>query len=458
MLYRSNEALKRLIDQKRFTAYQMLSAEPASKRFGRWLLISLTVFFGAMLLPWTQNVRADGYLTSLRPENRPQPIPSIIAGRIEKWFVREGDYVSKGDTIVFISEIKDAYFDPNLLSRTEQQIKSKEMSVQSYMEKVKSLDSQIDALLQNQDLKIQQTRNKLKQAKLKVKSDSIDLVAAKTNLQIAQRQFDRAQSLYDEGLKSLTDLENKRVKLQETQAKLISAENKYLTSQNEVLNARMELNTVANEYQDKLSKAESEKFASLANMYDSEALVTKLQNQYMNYSVRQGMYFIKAPQNGYVTKINQTGIGETIKEGQEVITIMPEEYSLAVEIYVNPVDLPLIDKGQEIQIQFDGWPAIVFSGWPNLSYGTYQGTVVAIDRFISDNGKFRIMVAPAEDRPEWPNALRVGGGAQALAMLKDVPLGYEIWRQINGFPPDFYKPKSQMNNPKDASFKDEFKK
>jgi hypothetical protein len=34
----------------------------------------------------------------------------------------------------------------------------------------------------------------------------------------------------------------------------------------------------------------------------------------------------------------------------------------------------------------------------------------------------------------------MGTGAQGIALLKDVPIWYELWRNINGFPPDYYKP------------------
>lgn len=392
-----------------------------------------------MFIPWTQNIRARGSVTTIRPDQRPQMIHSIIAGRIEKWFVKEGDFVYRGDTILFISEIKDDYFDPQLLSRTRAQVMAKEMSVQSYIEKVIALENQIEALVQTRKLKLQQAENKLKQAHLKVTSDSIDFQAAIINFEIASEQFQRYEKLYKDGLQSLTDLENRKNKLQEAQAKMISAENKLLTSQNEVLNAKVELTSIDAQYRDDIAKAKSEKFTALSGKYDADAAVTKLENQYMNYSVRTGMYYITAPQDGYVTKAIQSGLGETIKEGTSIVSIMPSQYDLAVEMYVDPLDLPLIEKKQEVRIQFDGWPAIVFSGWPNTSYGTYGGRVFAIDNFISDNGKYRLMVAPDPNDHPWPDALRVGAGTFNMLLLKDVPIWYELWRQINGFPPDYYK-------------------
>jgi multidrug resistance efflux pump len=250
------------------------------------------------------------------------------------------------------------------------------------MEKVKANDNQIDAMINARKLKFEQAENKLIQANLKVQSDSVELSAAQLNFKIAKEQVVRMEELYKEGLKSLTDLETRKLKLQETQAKVISQENKFISSKNEVINAKIELQSINADYRDKIAKSESEKFATLSNMYDAEATVSKLQNQFVNYSIRSGMYYILAPQDGYITKAIQSGIGETIKEGTEIISIMPSDYELAVEMYVNPMDIPLLEKGQHVQLQFDGWPSVIFSGWPGISYGTYGGQIVAIDNFL----------------------------------------------------------------------------
>ena len=436
MLNLSDNKIGDKICKDNLRSFGMVYSYNWSKIALKLLLISAALFFVLIFLPWTQNITAKGLVTTLQPNQRPQNVTTTIGGKIEEWFVREGDFVKKGDTILFLSEIKDQYFDPNLLDRTEAQIKSKELSVASYMDKVKALDEQIDALLKTKNLKIQQAENYIMQAELTIQSDSIDLTAAINDLEISEKQYNRTKQLYEEGLKSLSDLEEKSRKLQESKAKKISTENKLLESRNKLINAQVELVSVENQYKEKLSKAESSKFTALSNMYDAEAVVTKMQNQYMNYSMRRGMYFVRAPQDGYITQTIKSGIGEIIKEGESLLTIMPAVYDLAVSVYIDPMDLPLISKGQEVRFMFDGWPAIAFSGWPNLSYGTFGGEVVAIDNFTNTNGKYRLLVAPSE---EWPDGLRVGSGAQAFALLKDVPIWYELWRRLNGFPPDFYQ-------------------
>ena len=139
-------------------------------------------------------------MTALRPDQRPQTIHSIIAGRIEKWYVAEGDYVAAGDTILRISEIKDEYFDSLLLPRTQQQVDVKTRAALSYGDKVGALENQIEALEQNNILKLQQAQNYLTIASLKVQSDSMELVQAKVNFDIGKYQLERAEQLFKEGL------------------------------------------------------------------------------------------------------------------------------------------------------------------------------------------------------------------------------------------------------------------
>jgi multidrug resistance efflux pump len=423
----------------RFQTVKNLENRPHYKILNKIIVIVSIFGLICLMLPWTQNISGSGAVTTLKPNQRPQTIQSVISGRIEKWYVKEGDFVKKGDTIMFISEIKEEYLDPNLGLNTKNQMNAKELALESYGSKVNVLSTQIQSIENEQELKIEQALNKIKQSVLKIKSDSIDLVAVKTQLKIANTQFNRATQLNKEGLKPMTDVEEKRLKLQEVEAKIITQENKLLTSRNEYINARVETNRIKAEYAEKVSKAKSEQFTALSNQFDTDAQVNKLKNQYANYSIRNGLYYIKAAQNGYVNRAIQAGIGETIKEGTPIATIMPSNFDVAVETFVNPVDLPLLKKGEKIRVWFDGWPTIVFSGWPEMSYGTFGGEIVAIENFISDNGKFRVLIAPDPEEEKWPSQLRVGSGAQTIALLNTVPVWFEIWRVLNGFPPDYYK-------------------
>ena len=403
----------------------------------KYLLLALGISgIVILLMPWTQNVESYGKVTTLNPENRTQTITSRIGGRIEKWFITEGQFVKKNDTIAFISEIKDDYIDPQLINRSEQQIKAKETTLESYEQKVNAVNSQIDALNKTLLLKMEQARNKIIQAKIKVSTDSIEAQAASNNYKTAEEQLRRFEELLTKGVISKTDLENRKIKVQEALAKKTSADNKFISTKNELLNAEIDLNTVQQDYQEKLMKAESDKFSALSALYEGEGSLTKLHNQLANYSIRKGFYYVLAPQDGYITKTYVQGIGEIIKEGAALCSIVPNQTEQAIEMFINPIDLPLIQKGQTIQLVFDGWPAFVFSGWPGVSYGTYSAEIVAFDKVLSDNGKFRVL---AKNKGEpWPEAIQIGSGVKGFALLGNVPLIYELWRQANGFPPEYY--------------------
>ena len=436
---------------KRFESYHSIQTVKKLKTPLRWRRLSLYVF-GILLiilfLPWTQNIDSPGTVTALSPNNRPQTVHSIIGGRIEKWYVKEGQFIKKGDTLVYLSEIKSEYMDPALIDRTTAAMRSKENSAESYMTKVQSLDKQINALLDNRGLKLQQARNKVRQSHLKVSSDSMDYTANIKQLEIAVKQYERTEELHRQNLKSLTELENKRLKVQEMEAKVVSLENKLLASRNELINAITEIQSIDADYRDKIAKSESEKSTALSSLYDTEATVTKMQNEITNYSIRSGYYYVTAPQDGYISKALKNGVGETVKEGAELVSIVPNLSDFAVEMFVSPVDLPLVHVGNEVRLQFDGWPAIVFSGWPMVSYGSYGGKVVAIDNFVGTNGKYRVLVAPDKKDHPWPKELRMGVAVKTMTLLDNVPVWYELWRKINGFPPNYYLPASEATKSK----------
>lgn len=401
-----------------------------------------------LFLPWNQTIQSEGAVTTLSPTDRPQNITSRISGRIERWYIKEGDFLKKGDTIALISEIKEDYMDPKLVERTQAQVNSKESSIHSYENKINAIDAQIDAINKTYPLKLQQVKNKVNQTISKVKSDSAAYASIANNYAITSEQFQRFESLLSKGVISKTDFENRKAKLQDSHAKVIEAENKFMISKNDLTNAYIEMNAIKQEYNEKLMKAESEKFSTLSTLYDAEAGLTKMQNQLSNYSIRNSYYYVLCPQDGFITRTFKQGVGDLTKEGEALVSFVPNMGNYSVEVYIDPMDLPLVEKGQSMQLTFDGWPAFVFSGWPGISFGTYQATVVSVDKVISPNGKFRVLAK--KDNETWPNSIQVGSGVKGILILKEVPVVYEIWRKINGFPPEFYKPKTKSTESKEV--------
>lgn len=415
----------------------------ASNKFGKIILTLCLGFVVVLFLPWNQNIQANGFVTTLNNDERPQDIQSAIAGRLNKWLVKEGDFVEIGDTIAVLGEIKSEYLNPELLKQTEIQIQAKENSLLSYNSKINAINEQIKQLEINRNLSIQKAKNKLDQETLKLQAELADNEAAKLNVKIAKQQLDRDSLLLTQKIKSPQDVENKRVKYQETVAKLLGSESKVRQARASINNAKLEMQNLSAEYGEKLSKGESDRYSAISAQMEAEAEVSKLRNTMANYSIRNGFYVIKSPKSGYITRTKINGIGETIKEGETICQILPKSYESVVELFVDPVDMPLVHDGVNVQFTFDGWPTMVFSGWPNLTYGTFPGEVYGVNSSPNENGKYRVLVRQRSNIKPWPKELKIGVGARGYMLLKQVPIWYELWRIMSGFSPDYYVPQKE---------------
>ena len=414
----------------------------------KWFLFTFLAFVFIMFLPWTQNIKTQGNVSTLYQEQRPQKLNSPIPGRIIKWYVKNGDVVKKGDTILQISEIKDDYLDPLLVERTQEQVQAKKGVRDYYNAKISTTENQIAAITASKDLKLNQIKIKIAQLQNKLKAEQAELTAVNNELKITQDQLNRQNKMYEEGLVSLTQLQQRNVSYQNALAKKTSAENKLAQTQQEIAAQNIEQNAVIQEYTEKLSKTEGDRFQSMGQVAGSIGDIAKLENQVATYKVRKGLYYILATQDGQITQLTKAGIGEIVKDAETIGIIVPKKIDYIAEIYVKPVDLPLIRENQKVMLTFDGFPAIVFSGWPNSSYGTFSGKIIAIENSISENGLFKAIVAEDKTQKRWPPNMKIGTGASGIAILNDVPIWYEIWRNINGFPPDYYQVNTQKNEKK----------
>jgi multidrug resistance efflux pump len=405
-----------------------------------------------LFIPWTQNINTTGVVTTQFQEQRPQQINSIIPGKIVKWWVKEGDFVQKGDTIVELADTKDDYLDPRLIERTEDQVNAKKQKVDFYLSKIENAKSQITALEEGYRLKELSIKNKIQQLERKILIDSAELTAAKIDLEIGTSQINRANKLLADGIISLTDFEKRTQTFNKAKASFQEKQQKYLNAKQDIQITKIELNGFKQEYADKIFKLKGEIDNANSERSSVIAEVAKNENQLSNYKIRGSQKWLIAPQTGQIIKAKKAGINEMVKEGEMIVEIVPKAFMYAVELFVKPMDLALLNIGQDVRLQFDGYPAIVFSGWPNSSYGTFAGKISAIESNRNENGKFRVLIIPETSEKNWPSNLKIGTGAQGFALLKNVPIWYEFWRQLNGFPPDFYtvefKGKEQKTNEK----------
>jgi len=437
--------------------WEALAPEASSKilnikgpeMLGKVSIVIGIFFFILLFVPYRQTIPGRGTVSALRPEDRPQTIQNQIGGRIEHWAVREGQEVKKGDTILVISETSQSYFDPELPERLNEQLDAKRGSETAAVQKIDATKAQMRAMTDGLRFQMQAAENKVRQARNYLSIDSADLLAVQKFYETTKVRLERYETGYKNGLFSLTDIETRRLKLQEDNAKVISQQNKLSNSRQSLINSTIELDNIRAKYQESISKAQSDMSSAVSSRATAQGDIAKLRNDISNISIRRGWYVVRAPQDGFVVKTLKAGIGENIKEGESVATLQPKSPMVAVELYVSAMDVPLILDTSDVRLQFEGWPSVQFSGWPSVAVGTFAGKIFSIDKISSSSGKYRLLVSqtnpvPTADEP-WPPQLRQGSGVFGRVILRSVPLWYEIWRQLNGFPPSLEKEPSAVD-------------
>lgn len=372
------------------------------------LLVLATLTVALVYVPWQQTVVGSGTVTSFAPEARPQTVESVISGRIVSWNVREGAVVQKGDTLCVLTDINVNFLDNDLLER---------------------LRSLRDRTLQAQEGAIGAAIQRRKQAEQRLEQSRARYDNVLVALNVARTRFKRADSLLREILISTREFETATANFQAAIADSISASAA-------ILAARQDIDAF---------RSEEERVISQAQVSIQEAEV-----RLSNAVGRIGARIVTAPISGTIVRVRKPGAGQAVKEGDELATIVPLIDDQAVEIYVSSMDAALISPGKLVSLQFSGFPAFQFSGWQNIAIGIFHGTVRVIDGVDDGTGRFRVLVVPDTLRRDWPDVrfLRQGTDVTGWVLLNEVPLGYELWRQLMGFPPQFPVPEPRTKQAK----------
>lgn len=203
--------------------------------------------------------------------------------------------------------------------------------------------------------------------------------------------------------------------------------------------ARLDLERTRQLFEEGLA-ARREFEAAQIRVAEFEARVAEARAQRARIDVsvsRQSAQTVYAPRDGFILQITAGDGSTAVSAGDRLATFLPADAEIAVEIYVSGRDAPLIRPGRKVRLQFEGWPAVQFAGWPSVAVGTFGGEVVSVDPSASENGRFRVLVQPDPAEPKWPDArfIRFGAKAQGWILLETVSVGFEVWRQLNNFPP-----------------------
>ncbi len=446
-------------DESVMPALRLARSSRRAHGIAKFLLLLLLITVGLMMFaPWQQSVKGTGNVIAFSPNERPQSLEATIKGRI----VRLGENIFENAQVVkgqFIAEIQD--LDPNYAARLEEQVTMSEEVINAMtkvwlanqenlnnaLEIERLFELQIERYRTIKEDTISSANAMVDMAKGKVEAaqqEYQEAVAAKEQI---DQEFARDKLLYQDGIYNDEKFQQSQRKMKEATIKVdkmkayIDVANEELKSKEKDRDIKISKADIDIDYAvGMVQKAQSDVAKANSEVSKAQSELNKAQKDLTESRIkssRQQSQQIVAPFDGTIVKITPNQGSQIIKEGDPICMIVPETKNRSVEIYLSGNDAPLIETGRDVRLQFEGWPALQFSGWPQVAVGTFGGKVISVDATDNGYGKFRVLVGPMGVGQEWPEPrfLKQGVRVNGWVLLDQVPLWYEVWRNLNGFPP-----------------------
>lgn len=410
-------------------AMALVGSAHSARTLAILLSVLMAVFLTALIItPWQQSVSGAGEVSALTPVERTQYLAAPVEGRVLKWHVTEGSKVKGGQLVV---ELTDN--DPQILERIRAERAAVEERRLNAEGRARAHEDRLGRLDESRINAVSAAQNRVQMANDRITQAVQGLTAAEARLEAARFNLTRQRDLVKIGTTSQRNLE--------------LAQLDYATADAEVARAKAALNAARNEREaldDDLKKVMADAAAAIdgerATLNAARAEIANVKAELQRIDTRlarQQTLTITAPRVGTIVRLLAQPNSELLKSGDPVAMFVPDSYEPTVELYLNGADMPLVQAGDPVRLQFNGWPAIQFVGWPSVAVGTFGGRVSLVDATETNGGSFRILVVPDPKDDPWPSAnyLRQGVQAKGWVLLKTVPLGWELWRRFNGFPP-----------------------
>lgn len=438
---------------------QLARSSRLARIIAKTLLVFLILTIGLVVFaPWQQSVKGTGSVVAFAPDQRQQTIEAPIKGRIIAWGddIKENAHVTKGQ---FIAEIQD--IDPDLVRRLEEQLAALKESRDAAQRQLEANERNVEAIRQmtkpiNDRLRGYETVKEqvdagataaVEAAKNKIGAEQQILAEVKAAEIQVRADYERQRKLFNEDIVSQSKYQAAERKFREVTAKVQKAKEYVSAAQNDleskkrdreakIQKIQIEIDYTMGELQkqtSQFSKAQSDVAKSESELNKAIKLLSEMETKVS----RQRSQRVEAPLDGFLTQITPNSGTQILKAGDPLCVIVPDTKDRSVQIWLDGNDAPLVEPGSHVRLQFEGWPAVQFAGWPSVAVGTFGGEVVSVDATDNGKGKFRVFVKPDSNDDPWPDTryLRQGVRTNGWVLLKRVPLWFEIWRSMNGFPP-----------------------
>lgn len=435
-----------------FPAMHLVRSSWFVRTLSRFLFLLLVLLaLAAIFLPWQQTATCEGEVVARLPNLRRQEVQAQAKGVIS-WMkpdLFEGAMVKEGEVIMILETLAKDQLDltRSQLRALEDNLRIADEILRNNQQQIETEKVNLDRFLKSIENDIEAKIAKWKQAKAAVEAQTRVHNQAMRELQAAEKLKGEVISMIEYNQAVNKEAEEEAQLLKEEEAE-VEAYQELSSKKNYLASKESEVATKILDLYAKVEKARSEVAKSTKDRDELKVKLGELER-----------LRITSPCTGRIQSIFLQIGSKNVKEGDRLFEVIPDTSDLAVEFVVRGIDLPLIQgrqdharavpsaapqsgaRGSKVRIQFDGWPAIQFVGWPSVAVGTFGGEVIAVNPADDGQGNFKIIVGPDPDDPKYPNSwpdrryLRQGVKANGWVILNTVPLGFELWRQLNGIPP-----------------------
>ena len=410
-------------------AFDAVGAPRAARQLA-WMLAALAAALplALTLVPWQQNVPVTGRVSAIDPLDRLQVERAPVSGRLVEVHVREGSRVRAGDVL---AEMED--LDPGFARRLEQQFEFARDELEAAHGNLEELDAQLIQLQDEREFAIQAATSELGVAAEKVRAEGEALVGLRAEREQKRADFERKRRLFERDLRSELEYQEAEAAFQSADAKVRAAEAKIEQARNEELARTAVVRRVGASQQAKIEETRAKRREAEQKLQQVRKKVTEAETA----AARQATQTVVATRSGTVQRVLAAGSAGLVSKGAPLFELIPTTERIAVEVWLRGVDAPLVTPGRKVRLAFEGWPAVQVAGWPSVAVGTFGGEVLVTDAQAGADGRVRALVVPDPTEPPWPDRrfLRQGVRTTGWVQLDTVRAGYEIWRQLNAFPP-----------------------
>ncbi len=347
--------MDRIDDKNSFKPHLVEIEERPVSPLGRKILWSILIFMG-LALTWLIIGKTDIVVTAkaqVMPVGDVKVVQSLSPGAVKKIYVREGDFVSKGQPLV---EIDPTVEDTNIEAKkkTLQLLEAEVLKIRALLENKelqipKNLDSAVAGMVQGtydaeKRLIVEQVKQidqQIKQIEQQIEMTAIEKERDEELYRLTSRQLHKLEKVLDLIAKSqYYELKKQHMSLKLEIAKL---EHQALKYQEQLHETKMKKDLLVegfqNKYYEQLTKKEKE--------------IVSLRSQIETIEFKRKKQVIVSPVDGIVAKVVITTIGAVVQPAQQLMSIVPKDAPIQLKAKVENKDIGFIKVGMPVAIKID---------------------------------------------------------------------------------------------------------